>query len=79
MDFKEDSVNIKNIRDFDYSTTSEYTERYYDRSYILDEISSVDFIIEPFGEVDGPAHTMLSFGFKNGEYIVVSSEIRKEV
>jgi len=34
--------------------------------------------VEPFSDWRGPAHTFLSFGFGNGEYIAISVEIRKE-
>jgi hypothetical protein len=71
-------VEVKNIRDFLYTSSTEYEMRYYDETFDLDSIESVYYIIEPFSSVDGPAHTMLSFGFENGRYVTVSSEIRKE-
>lgn len=79
IEFQDDWVFIKNIRNFEYSSTSEYIESYYDSTYKIDEINSVDYIIEPFWEIDGFAHTMLSFWFSDWRYLVVSAEIRKEV
>lgn len=73
-----DNVEIKNIRNFSYSATDSYTPNYYDKIFQLDKISSVDYIVEPFEGI-GAAHTFLSFGFENGEYIAISVEIRKEV
>jgi len=35
-------------------------------------------MVEPFSDWRGPAHTLLSFGFDNGEYIGISVEIRKQ-
>lgn len=73
-----DTVSIKNIRNFAYKTTTDYTPGYYDRTYDLNQISSVDFMVEPFSTNPGAAHTLLSFGFENGDYVSVSVEIRKE-
>lgn len=79
VSFSGNVASIKNIRNFDYKTTSDYIVNYYDRDYNLDEIESLYYIIEPFSDYDWPAHTMLSFGFSNGDYITISAEIRKEV
>ena len=73
-----DTVNIKNIRNFNYSSETDYEVVYYNESYNLNEIESVYYIIEPFSDYDWPAHTMLSFAFENGTYLTVSAEIRKE-
>ena len=35
-------------------------------------------MIVPFSNFDGPAHTMLSFGFSDGKKLVISAEVRKE-
>lgn len=73
-----DTVSVKNVRNFAYKTTTDYTPGYYDRTYNLDEIKSVDFMVEPFSTNPGAAHTLVSFGFENGDYVSVSVEIRKE-
>lgn len=72
-------VNIKNIRNFDYKTTNDYIVNYYDKDFDLEKIDSLYYIIEPFSSYDWPAHTMMSFGFSNWDYITISAEIRKEV
>ena len=61
--FSGSSIEVKNVRNFTHISTEEHTEDYYDEIYNLDEIESVYYIIEPFSDYDGPAHTMLSFGF----------------
>jgi hypothetical protein len=71
------SVTIRNIRNFRYASTTEFTPAWYDRTFDLDDVVSVDFIVEPFGTV-GAAHTFLSFGLANGERIAFSAEIRRE-
>lgn len=71
-------VTIKNIRNFSYSSTDAYVPGYYDKSFDLDQIKKVYFIVEPFSEWAGAAHTFLSFEFDGGQFVAISVEIRKE-
>lgn len=73
-----DIVTVKNVRNFRYSTQSEYTPNYYTKTYELNKIKSVDYIVEPFGDFSGAAHTFLSFGFEGDQYVSISVEIRKK-
>jgi hypothetical protein len=75
--FAGDAVTIKNIRNFSYSSRSNYSPNYYDKTFSLGDIASVDYVIEPLASV-AAAHTFLSFGFRNGDRIAISIEIRKE-
>ena len=52
--------------------------RHYDRTYDLDRIESVDFVVVPFAEFQAGAHTFLSFGFSDGEHLGVSVEVRRK-
>ncbi|MEO8001924.1 MAG: DUF4105 domain-containing protein [Arenimonas sp.] len=72
------SVKISNIRNAHYRTTADYDVHWENRAYDLNKLESVWFVVEPFSDWRGPAHTFLSFGFGNGEYIAISVEIRKE-
>jgi len=74
----EDQIEIKNIRNFKYQSTTDYNPDYYDAVVYLSDLERVDYILEPFGSV-GAAHTFLSFGFKDGQQIAISVEIRKEI
>ena len=76
--FAGNSVQINNVRNARYRSTSDYDVHWEDRTYDLGKLESVWFMVEPFSDWRGPAHTMLSFGFGNGEYIAISVEIRKE-
>lgn len=73
-----DEISIKNIRNFTYETDTTFTPGYYDATYNLNEIKSVDFLVEPFNGVHGAAHTLVSFGFNDGRHLAISIEIRKE-
>lgn len=77
-DIDDNLVKLHNIRNFKYESTIKYTPAYYDKTFDLNKIKSVDFILEPFSDFAGAAHTFLSFGFENDEYIAISIEIRKE-
>lgn len=73
-----DTATIYNIRNFSYTSTSTYTPAYYDKTFSLDTLQSVDYLIEPFDELSA-GHTLLSFGFQDGSYVSISVEIRKEI
>ncbi len=73
-----DEVTIKNVRHYSYRSTTDYTPGYYDTTLDLNELETVDYIVEPFGDI-GAAHTFLTFGFADGQQVAISVEIRKEV
>jgi len=75
---KGNKLDIYNIRNFDYRTEHDFSENYYDKSYNLDELESMDFLLSYWGGGTRVAHTILSFGFKNGDYLAVSAETRVE-
>jgi hypothetical protein len=76
--FHGDTVAIHNVRNFDYQSTDQWTPRWEERTYDLSQLESAWFIVEPFSTHRGPAHTFVSFGFKDGRYLAMSVEIRKE-
>jgi hypothetical protein len=76
--FRGDTVAVHNVRNFDYTATDKWTPRWEDREYDLAQLESAWFIVEPFSKHRGPAHTFVSFGFRDGRYLAVSVEIRKE-
>ncbi|MDD2656323.1 MAG: DUF4105 domain-containing protein [Patescibacteria group bacterium] len=75
-------ITVYNIRNINYRSVSDFDVDYYDKTFDLEKIKTVDYIVEPFADWRGLAHTFLSFGFENekGEmdYIAISVEIRKE-
>jgi hypothetical protein len=70
---------VHGVRNAVYRTVDDFDVRWEDRRYDLDALETVWFVVEPFGDWKGPAHTFLSFGFAGGEYLALSVEIRKEV
>ena len=71
-------VTIENVRNFTYESESQYTPRYDTRTYDLEKLDSMWFMVERFGDTPGVAHTLISYGFGK-EFVAISVEIRKEV
>ncbi len=78
IEFHGNQITVRNIRNCDYRTADDYDVHHYDKTFDLDRLESVDFIVVPFEDIPGIAHTMLSFGFGDQGHLAVSVEIRKE-
>ena len=76
--FRGDSITVRNLRHASYRTADDYDVEWLDRSYDLSTLRTVEFVVEPFADWRGPAHTFLTFGFSDGRYVAISIEIRKE-
>jgi len=78
VDMMGSHATVRNIRNCIYLTEDEYILDYYDKSFDLDQLRTVDFLVVPFEGMSVLAHTMLSFGLDDGSYLAVSVEIRRE-
>ncbi len=78
VDFDGTRIQVHDVRNFDYVTETDHIERYETRNYDLRELESVDYMVVPFPAAPLLAHTMLSFGFGQGRYLVSSVEARLE-
>ena len=69
-------VTLHDIRNFDYRSETDFTPRWYDKTFDLDQLDSLDVIASYWM---GPhiAHVFVSFGFGD-EHVAVSIEARKE-
>lgn len=70
-------VTIHNIRNFNYRSEFDYIPAWYDKTYDLGKLRSVD-LIAVYWMGPAIAHTMLSFGFEGGDQLAISIETRKE-
>ena len=72
-----DMVTVRNIRNFTYRSETDYQPGYYDKTFDLKKLDSVD-LIAVYWMGDAIAHIMLSFGFEDQDYLCFSIETRKE-
>jgi Domain of unknown function (DUF4105) len=70
-------IAIHNIRNCDYRTETDYDVHYYDKTFDLDQLRTVDLYLVTWGSPH-IAHTIVSFGFTNGDYVCFSIETRME-
>ena len=75
--FDGDKFTVHNIRNFNYRTESDFTPAYYDRTFDLRDLHSVDLVASYWAGPD-IAHIFLTFGFRGGEHLAVSIERRDE-
>ena len=68
---------VHHVRNCDYITETRYIPRYETRTYDLSRLQSVDLMLTDWG-LTYIAHTMISFGFEDGQYLCFSIETRKE-
>ena len=71
-------VTVHNIRYSIYESEDKYTPRYYDATFNLNDIRTLDVIIVPFRSMPRVAHVESSFGFADGRHLGMSIEARYE-
>ena len=69
-------VTLRNVRNFDWRSNSDYTQRWETRSYDLDKLTSVDMIMS-YWDGWAIAHMLISFGFDGGQHVAFSVEVRR--
>jgi hypothetical protein len=72
-----DLITLRNIRNFEYRSETDFTPGYYDKTFDLRKLKSVD-LVATYWMGPAIAHTLLSFGFDGGDHIAISIETRKE-
>ena len=71
------TLHVRNFRNFSYTASGEPIPRYEERTYDLARLSSVDYFLAHWS---GPtmAHTLVTFGFDDGQFLCVSVEARRQ-
>lgn len=75
---QDDQLTINNVRNFTYRSVEDFDAKWETRTYNLTKLNSLDIYFSYWGPLD-IAHTMLSFGFEDGEQLCLSVEVRKEL
>jgi hypothetical protein len=70
-------VTLHNVRNFDWRSNDDYTQRWETRGYDLDKLDSVDMIMS-YWDGWAIAHMLVSFGFNDGQHVAFSVEVRRE-
>ncbi len=74
---KGDILTLHNVRNFEYRTETEFTEKWETRTYDLSRLKTIDLFMSYWGS-PYISHTILSWGFENGEQLAISIETRKD-
>ena len=76
--FNGNLVTVHNVRYSRYESAENYTTQYYDATFNLDDIQTIDLVMVPFQGLSRLAHVESSFGFADGRHIGLSIEARYE-
>ncbi len=71
------TLTVHNVRNFDYRSETEFTERWETRQFKLDHLRGLDLFMSYWGP-RRIAHTIASWKFADGGHLAVSIETRKE-
>jgi hypothetical protein len=72
-------VRVDSVRNFAYAAADRFTPAYETRTYDLDKLTGVSFVLTPFSRAwRGPAHSFLTFSFADSQYVSISVEARRE-
>lgn len=72
-----DRIVISNVRNFNWRSDTDFDQVWEQKTYRLSQVTDVDLIMS-YWMGEAIAHTIVSFGFDDGERLAFSIETRKE-
>lgn len=72
-----DKVHVSHVRNFTWHTASEFTPGFYDRTYDLNKLNSMYYVVASMPKWEAVAHVFVCFGFSDGQHVAVSVEGRR--
>lgn len=72
-----DTLIVRNVRNFDYRSETDFTERWEERTYDLAALQGADLFMSYWGS-PSIAHTIASWDFADSPPLAISIETRKE-
>lgn len=77
VEIVDDTLRVRQFRNFRYGESGEPIPRYEERTYSLAKLASLDYFLSHWS---GPvmAHSLVSFGFDDGQFLCVSVEARRQ-
>ncbi|MEX2530880.1 MAG: DUF4105 domain-containing protein [Gemmatimonadota bacterium] len=74
-----DELTVRGVRNFSWRSATEYDPSWEERTDDLTKIRQVWYVLTPFSTSwRGPAHSLVSFEFTDGEFLAISVEARRE-
>ena len=73
----DDRLVLRNVRNFSYSSETDFAQIWEDREYDLSKLNSLDIFLSYWAS-EHIAHTIMSWGFEDGQYLAISIETRKD-
>lgn len=72
-----DSLVVQNVRNLHWTSDADFDSRWETRTYDLNRLTGVDLFMS-YWNGEEIAHTIVSFGFSDGQHLAFSIETRKE-
>jgi hypothetical protein len=76
-DIQNDKLTMYNVRNFAYTTETEFEQRWETREYNLDKLQGMDIFLSYWAS-EHIAHTIMSWAFSDGQHLAISIETRKD-
>ena len=72
-----DTLVVQNVRNFDYRSETDFSERWEERTFDLAKLQGADLFLSYWGS-PSIAHTIVSWDFSDGQHLAISIETRKQ-